>query len=127
MSRRRYGRRGELVHSRVSASPRSFQPLSPFFSSPPLTLFEDRRTFHPGRATRPAFSFNKAASRLVVGAPSFRNDLSARVGFAVPSKVAVCIRRKDRKEVLHAFNFYGRGAGGVSRRRRRSRFSDVDC
>lgn len=110
----------------VSPSPRVFRSLPPLYS-PSLTAFEDRRTFHPAGPLRPAFSFDRGARRLVAKATSLHGGLSARVGFAVPKKVAVCVRRKQRKEVLHATNFFGRGAGGVSKRRSRNRFSDVDC
>ena len=123
MARRRGGivpvDRREVV-SQVS-KPRLF-PLPSL--SVVLREFEDRRTFHPlGRALRPALSFPRAAARLVVK-PSFRS-LSARVGFEVPSRVAVCIRRKQRKEVIHALKLTGKGAG--ARFRRRNIWSGIVC
>ena len=94
-----------------------------------LGLIEDRRTWYPGPAyLRPALSIGPRAARRLVAKSSknaaLRNDISARIGFDVPKRVVVCVRRKQRKEVLHA-----KGVAGsrVSRRRRRSNWSDVDC
>jgi len=89
---------------------------------------DDRRFFDPAGPLRPAYSVYRADRRLIaksstVGSP--RNDtLSARVGFAVPERVAVCVRRQQRKEVIHAL---GKQGGGGSRRRRRNSWSDIDC
>ena len=89
---------------------------------------DDRRFFDPAGPLRPAYSVYRADRRLIaksstVGSP--RNDtLSARVGFAVPKRVAVCVRRQQRKEVIHAL---GKQGGGGSRRRRRNSWSDIDC
>ncbi|UDN67859.1 hypothetical protein [robinz microvirus RP_152] len=89
---------------------------------------DDRRFFDPAGPLRPAYSFGRDARRLIAKSSPVgrtRNDtLSARVGFAVPERVAVCVRRKQRKEVIHALD---RAGGGGSRRRRRNRYSDVDC
>lgn len=92
-----------------------------------LSLLQDNRTWHPAGSFRPAVSIGgRSALRHVVKSKpnALRNDISARIGYAVPDKVVKCIRRKQRKEVLHA-----KGVAGtrVSRRRRRDRWSDVDC
>ena len=52
---------------------------------------------------------------------------TARMGvhFVSPETIGVCIRRKARREVLHALNRTKRGSGG--RGRRRGPFSDVKC
>lgn len=85
---------------------------------------EDRRQFHPG--TRPARSLKRSDAQLVIRDPigGVRlNKLAFKVGFKVPSRVALCVRRKERREVLHA-----RGAaGGKVRPPRRNEFSDVRC
>lgn len=91
-----------------------------------LTLMEDRRLFHPERAFRPALSFPRAAARLVPGAvasSSPRSFLASGVRFADPRRVAICVRRKTRREVIMAS---GRG-GGFHRRPRRNFYSDVEC
>lgn len=129
-------RRGSSTQSVSRSVVRSDPLLDRIFASPllPVSLprsvvrsVEDRRTFHPLRTSRPAAALPRAASRLVVKSSAvnhFRDNLSARVGFAVPERVAVCVRRKERREVIHAI---GRAGGGGSRRRRRNNWSDVIC
>lgn len=96
--------------------------------SPVLREVEDRRLFTPARVRTAAPIFSRSSTRLVSPQAATRGGFpSARVGFAVPRDVAICVRRKQRKEVLHASKFGGKGAGGVSRRRRRNEFSYVDC
>lgn len=98
----------------------------PRFSPVNLSLFEDRRTYHPERAARPAFSLPRMASRLVAREARGRSgrQTKAPVAFADPNRVLVCVRRKRRKEVLHA-----RGIAGSRgfRRPRRSFYSEVSC
>lgn len=92
-----------------------------------LRQIEDRRTWHPAALTRPFLTTGlRSAARLTVKSSphALRNDISNRVGFAVPKKVVVCVRRKQRKEVLHAM---GKAGGRVSRRRRRNDASNIDC
>lgn len=60
---------------------------------------------------------------------SLRKIMREKVTFPNPTKTIICVRRKQRKEVLHALKF----TGGAGRRRRRFRaprrnfFSYVDC
>lgn len=49
----------------------------------------------------------------------------APVQFRAPNQVIVCVRRKTRREVLHALNLTGRGSGGG--RRRRNVWSSIGC
>lgn len=86
-----------------------------------LTLYEDRRTFHPdGRLRRP-FSLPNSASRIVLkdkrnvvqqsGRSYFRPlGTKAVLAFAAPSRVATCVRRHRRREVLFARRRTGKGA-----------------
>lgn len=105
--------------------------LAPVFERPiavrsALSLLEDRRLFHPGRDFGPARSFSRRDQARVVIKQSVSKPaaFSSRVQFAVPAKVVVCVRRHQRKEVLHAL---GKAGGKVSRRRRRNSWSHVDC
>lgn len=41
--------------------------------------------------------------------------LSPGIRVAEPQALAVCVRRKERREVLHAFRLVGRGRGGGRR------------
>ena len=50
--------------------------------------------------------------------------LPVNVAFSQPKQVAVCIRRKARREVLFAKNRTGKGARS---RRTRNQWSDVKC
>lgn len=97
----------------------------------PLSSYKipaDRREWHPEGKFRPAGTISRRdQARIVVkSAPArTRNDISNRVGFAVPKKVSVCVRRKQRKEVIHALRLTGKGSR--SPRRIRDWYSDIDC
>lgn len=96
----------------------------------PLEL-GDRRVFHPAGPLRPAFSFRRGDRRIIIkqssAAAPKRNDTYSdwRVAFAVPRNVGVCVRRKQRKEVLHALKRVGKGSGGG--RHRWNYWSGVNC
>lgn len=110
-----------------------------------LRQIEDRRTFHPAGRLRPARDLNTRRGR--VGSLSL---LGSQMRFQDPMvnpgsrafklfqslskphhdaeysrKLALCIRRKMRAEVLFAAGKAGRG--GIRRSRRRNEFSDVHC
>lgn len=55
------------------------------------------------------------------------DDLSRRVGFQLPWQVIICVRRKRRREVMHALNIAGRKGVGAGRPQRRDEYSDVRC
>lgn len=135
MSRRSRRRRSE---SNVpNATPlSSLAPLSRAYYSPlrldldrlapPANL--DRRVHHPLGEYRPAVAFSGHPVRTNVVRPSkFKSNLyvSPKVRFAVPKKTLICVRRAERKEVLHALKKVGRGRGGG--RKRRNWFSEVTC
>lgn len=115
-----------LVVPRVRALPVSpvFVPVAP---RPrlrfPTSTFEDRRQWHPERAARPALSSPRSAARLVARG-HVRDQTKAIVAFAAPDRVAVCVRRRRRREVLFA-----RGVGGRRglRSPRRSFYSGISC
>ena len=78
----------------------------------------DRRRYHPDRI-KPAGATKRNATRLVTRGPY-------SVAFAIPARVAVCAKRKTRREVLHAYRLTG-SAGLGRRKRRRNFWSDVRC
>lgn len=97
---------------------------------------EDRRTYHPQRAQRPARSIDKPVHRLVITKgpehPPTRKPSQAklsalphRVQFQAPKKVLICVRRQARKEVLHALNKTGKGAR--ARQRHQTPYSRIKC
>lgn len=49
--------------------------------------------------------------------------LTSRIGFKVPDRVLICVRRRRRREVIHALGV----AGGRVRRPRLNRFSSISC
>lgn len=105
-----------------------------------LRDLEDRREWHPEGPFRPARSFRSSRHRLVVaGYPKvsqspprgrFRNAArssfgpAAHVTFEVPEQVAICVRRRRRREVLFARRKTGRGG---QRRPRWNWYSKVRC
>lgn len=107
-------------------------PFMPEVRSP-LVEVEDLRTWHPDRVA-PLRSSRLWKHRLDVAKPSWAAALT-QPGFDVPSFrigfgprravgfLALCVRRKVRREVLLAL---GRGGGG-KRRPRRNKWSDVRC
>ena len=138
MARRRSG----STSGKASSGPsRRIPPVSlPTFRSPLPDLhaldqlramvraMEDRRRFHPLRTLRPAGALKRSSRRIAV-TPSTSN-LAGRfpspgLSFAVPRDVAICVRRKTRREVLFALKKRGKGSG--AKRRRRNHFSQIGC
>lgn len=108
-----------------------------FDLSAPLSEVEDRRTYHPLGPNRPArYSTGTTASYTLkdrkhakphrLRNPFGASQTRAAVAFADPSHVAVCVRRKTRREVIFAS---GAGAKRTKRRRpqRRSATSAIRC
>lgn len=86
---------------------------------------EDRRFFHPERDYRPALSFGRRSSVVISSSVAGRHvGVPARVRFDLPERVAKCVRRKERREVMFAKRKTRKGAGS---RRRRDWWSDVSC
>lgn len=126
----------------------SFSPRRSLSGFMPLREFEDRRTWHPLRATRPARSFFTSGTRLVdVNDETFRKHETSRlvrntfgalwthhdtntgnwaIGFARPGNVITCVKRKIRREVLHALHLTGAGSGGKASDRWTER-SEIRC
>lgn len=92
-----------------------------------LRSIEDRRTYDPSGHVS-ARSFTTPHHTLVPATTHHpytnKKTIPSGVAFKHPEEVLVCVRRKQRKEVLHAFNKTGKSG---QRRPRRSRFSDVHC
>lgn len=68
----------------------------------------------------------RSADRVNYGrAHSVFGQVTSRLGFSLPHEVLVCIRRHMRREVLFALK--KRKAGAGAKRRRRNKWSDIDC
>lgn len=127
--RRRAIARASAYSLESLTAPRLPRPIVHVAPSP-LTVVEDRRQAHPLAFFAPAKQIDGTQGhQLVPKRPAKRgrsNVVPVRVQFAAPERVVLCVRRKRRKEVLHALKKTGRG-GGRQRRRRRTWFSDVSC
>jgi len=104
---------------------------------PSILAIEDRRLFSPELA-RPARALPRAAARLTVHDPNVNRTnkkirtnklhVPSDVRFSDPTRVAICVRRHQRREVLHALRYAGSGAGRRKLKRPRwSEFSDIKC
>lgn len=106
-----------------------------------LKNLEDRRTFSPDGFRTPAKSIRSPRHRLTESItypkslqrkslrytkyPTFSPVVTVnRIAFEHPEEVAICVRRKIRKEVLHAKKKTGRRG---QKRKRFSWFSSVSC
>jgi len=92
-----------------------------------LQLLEDRRLFHPDAELRaPRSFFTKPRLVIPPAKRPMRNGAqftSPKIGFEVPHRVAICVRRKTRKEVIIAKRFARNGGGA----KRRNIWSEVKC
>lgn len=131
-------RRARRRRSQVITSPSAIPSRSLSFSLPrqvtrpaPIRLVEDRRTYHPLGYFRPArtISGHPVGPVVVTKNRSTKNQarpfLAKGLSFALPKKTLICVRRKTRKEVLHALKKVGKGKSGG--RRRRNWYSNIGC
>lgn len=100
---------------------------------PPVTpiIYDDRRAFHPDDPYRAPWASPRYSAQLVVknGSKSkplrstkFYQAPPATVGFRRPDRVAFCVKRKTRREVLLAL-----GRGGRNKRGKRNYTSQFSC
>jgi hypothetical protein len=91
---------------------------------PVLEMATDRRLFNPFSSNQ---LVNVRGERVGVSTTFQKAPLGKRGGafsmFKVPANVGVCVRRKRRKEVLHAKGV----AGSRVRRGKSNRFTKVRC
>lgn len=145
MGRKRRSRRGERDVS-------NFHPITSFAARPrgPLLGFTplasvgshlpDGRNFHPLGQFRPAATIRGGIATVGLADRQPKRTRSGRIGrlllpgfsqtkavraFDAPKAVSVCIRRNQRKEVLHALRRAGKR--GSQRKRRRTQWSHVSC
>lgn len=107
-------RRSQAAHERLHSEVSTNQPLRPTplprravtTNTSLLNALEDRRRFHPlGREAPPA-TITRRAARRHVSAGQFYQTLR----FATPQGVVRCIRRKIRRQVMHALKYTGKGS-----------------
>lgn len=138
MARRRRSNTARRVVSTPYSNRRLSGPIRRHAALPRLSslrAIEDRREFHPEREQRPARGFVYPRHRLVVSVPrqepsrlpdTFTPTVPVGVAFRAPRQVAICVRRKQRREVLHALGKTGRGSRH-HRAPRRNVYSEVHC
>lgn len=134
MSRRRRRQDEPIVSVADATTPLSLtrallSPPSPAARPTVDRLIDDRREYHP-------LGFFKPATKISTGGPvgplrvsrptkARPGRLPVNVGFTAPGDTAICVRRKQRKEVLHALKRTGKG--GARRRPKFNWFSRVSC
>lgn len=113
----------ELFNPDRSLTVRLLQPTP----SLDLGLYEDRRRYDPLGFFRPARQMEGGRDGpLRVTTPKNKSRAFLAHGLQFPSEsTVICVRRKQRKEVLFAKRKTGKGAR--AHRRRRNRFSEVGC
>lgn len=84
---------------------------------------EDRRVYTPDYLASPRGT--SRASQRIVASYSVGAGLAPTFSFGVPAKVARCVRRKERRSVIHALGLAGKGSR--ARRRKRDFYSNVEC
>lgn len=96
----------------------------------PLDEVEDNRVWRPDVLRAPGVR-GLAPARLLSGAPARLQSLSEPsrpswpLGFQEANKVVRCMRREQRKQVLHALNKTGKGSGYG--KKSRNVYSNVRC
>lgn len=93
-----------------------------------LAKTQDLRTWHPQRMNRPLLTTR--LGRASIRETTKRGKRPMAIGgliraFRAPRRVLVCLRRKVRREVLHALSRTGLGA--KQRKRRRNQYSEIRC
>lgn len=86
-----------------------WRTLEKSIQPPTLLNQNDLRRYRPDRSVQPPQYTNKNATRIKQG--RFPRTLK----FAAPPRVAICVRRKQRKEVLFAKRLTRAGAGAKNR------------
>lgn len=95
-----------------------------------LAEIEDRRRWRPEPIhARPVVTITVGQpARLTLKQPRYNlpAQTKARIAFAEPHRLALCIRRHERKRVLHAL---GKTGAGQKRQRapRKNQWSEISC
>lgn len=122
-------RRREPMPSEVFTAPLTLtlpRPVVPA-SFNDLRDAQDWRRYDPEPVTSRSAKTTVGTNARIRASGSARGKMSVpkSLGFVAPQKVVVCVRRKTRKEVLHALGYTGRGRGGG--KKRFNHYSKVHC
>lgn len=116
--------------SRIAKVSLRSSPHRPRISSD-FTRVQDTRLFHPKKVLQYVENiplYRTAPKPRIVARRSqvftASRSPATRLQFSSPFRVLVCVRRKIRKEVLHAFRKTGKGG---QKRPLRTRYRDISC
>lgn len=94
---------------------------------------EDMRQYHPEGKFRPLWMTNgykaHVDEKLAVMPkvqPKKKEKVSYKLAFVTPAKVIRCVRRKTRKEVMHAFQIAGSNPN-LFKKPKRNIYSNIEC
>lgn len=125
--RRRHSERGRDLTNSITndIQPQTFNNLFQSLLPAPVVdpAIEDRRRYHPLKEYAPPQATRRYAAGLVLrGAHALQTK--APIGFRAPNQVMICVRRKQRKEIMHAKRHAGKGG---MRKPKRNIWSDIKC
>jgi len=92
----------------------------PPFTAATLRETEDRRRYNPTKSIAPPASIRPGAARVRAVYPGAMSSLR----FSRPPEVAICARRKTRREVIFALGKRKKGSGA---QRKRNFWSNISC
>lgn len=121
----KHGKRDDLltqIATPVLPSP-AITPVT-WSQTQPLTEISDHRTWHPLGNQRPALTVSTRHKLKIAGPRNKLKYPSAHVAFQQPGQLDVCIRRKTRRQVLHALK---RTRSGRGKSKRRKPYSNIRC
>lgn len=131
MARRKRGHTGDShLLERVLNPPIASRRLLPEpVRASDYPAIEDRRSYHPLDQFRPVMNTIGGRAGPVTVAKPLKNKsramLAHGLAFSAPKNTLICVRRNQRKEVLHALKKTGRGKGGG--RKRFTPYSKIGC
>lgn len=91
-----------------------------------VKTIEDRRRFHPLGVLRPPGALRRTSRRVVVSKPRSAGFFpEPGLSFSVGRDIALCARRKERREIIFAKRKQGKGSRSF--KRKRNYWSQVRC
>lgn len=98
-----------------------YRPPNPEWDRQTSKTIADRRRYNPTKTIARPHSLVRDATDLV-------NDIRGiRQSFRIPNLVTLCVKRKMRREVLHALKLKPKRGRGRGKPRRRNFWSSIKC
>jgi len=87
----------------------------------------DRREYNPTKKLAPPANTIRRSTRLVIKSAAHPSrNVPRGIKFDSPKRIAICIRRNIRREILHAIGVAGRRGNG-NRTKRKTIYSGISC